>query len=472
MAEFMTWRNKMRLLKKIVIFFILSVSVFTCKEREPINPLDPDNHNTKGQAYTIQANATGIGKVKLHWRKVNEPRVKSYSVYRTSENEAYAHIVDVTDTLFLDTQLLPDKTYSYFYRLIWEDGREIHESPTADVITFNAPTGLTITNVSRNRVEMRWNDLRWLDNYAYCRIYRNSGGEFSIYDSTLSNQYVDTHVNTGITYRYKLIAVGTEGNSSNSSNEGYATPGNHSPVIDSLKPSRPFTNWGEQVSITCYVHDEDNDPITYFWEASDGGTISGSGRTITFEVPKDSVMTHRVRATVTDAYSVGNQDTVVIESSDSVLSENFEDSMLDPRITIQTIGTFNQKSGIYNITNFGSAKAFGFGRSTCGASCFDYFVTNFKITLPESTFISSISFKEMELYGNWGSEGKIYIDGNAISSIENQDFGRQPINDGQADGTYRSRQYPLNRFVTTVELRVTDITNSSEIFIDDLSLHR
>jgi hypothetical protein len=320
----------------IVPFTVLCLLSLTCREREPLNPLDPNNPNTRGQAYTIQATAAGIGKVKVHWRKVSQPEVKSYRVYRSIGGAAASFLVDIADTVLSDAGLQPSAACSYFYRLIWEDGREIQQSPTVGVMTFNAPTGLTVTNVTRNRVEMQWNNLGWLDNYARCRIYRQSGGAFSLYDSASSNQYADIRVDAGVTYHYKLMAVGTDGSQSNYSAEAYGTPGNSAPVIDSVKASQPFTGWGEQAAITCYAHDNDGDPISYSWQALDGGTISGSGRQVTFTVPQDTLFTHRVVVIVSDSYSGGGQSTIAIESAQLVLSENFD---------LYTAGTFPSSGG-------------------------------------------------------------------------------------------------------------------------------
>ncbi|MBD3335821.1 MAG: T9SS type A sorting domain-containing protein [Candidatus Eisenbacteria bacterium] len=156
-----------------------------------------------------------------------------------------------------------------------------------------------------------------------------------------------------------------------------------------------------------------------------------------------------------------------------ILQEDFEDESLDHRITIHTVGSFISQPGIKTMTLFGSAKAFGYGRSTCGASCFDAYVTNLKITLAQPTYVATISFKEMELYGNWGSKGKIYLDGANYSwgsYNENEDFGRQPTNDGYADTEYRSHDFAIDCYVTVIELVVADITNQSEIFLDDLAV--
>jgi hypothetical protein len=160
-----------------------------------------------------------------------------------------------------------------------------------------------------------------------------------------------------------------------------------------------------------------------------------------------------------------------VQASDVILSEDFEDGVLDDRISIETTGTFNSSPRIKDTTNFGNTKAFGHGMSTCAANCFDNYVTNFKITLEDPMYISTISFKEMELFGNWGSKGKIYIDGEAISwgtYNDNEDFGREPTNDYQADTTYRTQSYSINKYATIIEIKVHDITSSSEVFIDDV----
>ncbi|MFZ2630157.1 MAG: DUF1566 domain-containing protein [Desulfosalsimonadaceae bacterium] len=161
-------------------------------------------------------------------------------------------------------------------------------------------------------------------------------------------------------------------------------------------------------------------------------------------------------------------------NSNVILSEDFEAGILDPRISITSGGGFNANPGIKEKTEFGSTKAFGYGMSDCGANCFNDHVTDFRIAFPAPTYISHLSFKEMELFGNWGSGGKIYIDGEAFTPPndplvpESQDFGRKPCNDWQADTDWRIVDIAVNKPSTEILLKVVDITNSSEIFIDDL----
>jgi subtilase family serine protease len=73
----------------------------------------------------------------------------------------------------------------------------------------------------------------------------------------------------------------------------------------------------------------------------------------------------------------------------------------------------------------------------------------------------------MELFGNWGSKGQIYVNG----VFTGQTFGRSPSNDGTPDTQYRQRHYPIDARVKTLEIRVYDITTASEIFIDDVVMY-
>jgi hypothetical protein len=82
----------------------------------------------------------------------------------------------------------------------------------------------------------------------------------------------------------------------------------------------------------------------------------------------------------------------------------------------------------------------------------------------------SMSFKAMELDGNWGSAGRLIVDGEIWPGI---DFSRYPINDLAADMAYRSYQFifgdtPAHR----IEWNVWDVSNSSQVFIDDIALYR
>jgi len=154
--------------------------------------------------------------------------------------------------------------------------------------------------------------------------------------------------------------------------------------------------------------------------------------------------------------------------AETILSESFENGVLDSRISVQTVGTFRNAPGIEPVTQLGSAHAFGFGRSNCGASCFQFHSTALHIVFPEPVYVSSISFKEMELYENWGSGGNVAVDGVAL---ENSYLGRQPYNDRQPDSAPRQHDLPVGKPVKEIVIYVGDITNLSEVFLDDLRIN-
>jgi len=151
--------------------------------------------------------------------------------------------------------------------------------------------------------------------------------------------------------------------------------------------------------------------------------------------------------------------------SGNLLNEDFEDTELDIHIEISKKGSFSDEPGVKQIQEFGSSLAFGFGRSTCNANCFDNYQASLKIEFGKETYISELSFKEMELYGNWGSQGNLYFDGLLYVPVE---LGGSPVNSGIPDTTFQMHEIQLNRRISVIEVVVTDITGSSEIFIDDL----
>ena len=157
------------------------------------------------------------------------------------------------------------------------------------------------------------------------------------------------------------------------------------------------------------------------------------------------------------------------QSQQVILSENFE-GVLNPLITVQSNGTFNSYPGIENNSNFGSTKAFGFGLSTCPASCFSNYTSTLTITFPSPTFADSIKWSEMELLDNWGSEGAIYIDDIFLvgQRVPDSSMGALPPNSRTPDNLPRHQALKVNQCVTTIKFVVVDITNLSKITIDDL----
>lgn len=107
---------------------------------------------------------------------------------------------------------------------------------------------------------------------------------------------------------------------------------------------------------------------------------------------------------------------------------------------MSTTGSFNSLTGIEATSSFGSSKAFGFGISTCGANCFNHHASILRITFGAPTFVSSIQFDEIALCDNWGSDGRIPVDGSSVTG-RSTDFGRLPYDDRRPDGFLRTQRF-------------------------------
>ena len=151
-----------------------------------------------------------------------------------------------------------------------------------------------------------------------------------------------------------------------------------------------------------------------------------------------------------------------------LLQESFENGLLDPRITISTVGTFVKAPGIKAFSLIEGTRAFGFGRSTNRFNSFQNYETNFIIDLGSPTFVQSVTFDEMEVLDNWGSRGEIFLDG--IQVLPTPAFGRSPYNDRQPDTSFRTRTFAVGKSVQRITIQVWDITDLSEIYIDRLAV--
>ncbi len=144
---------------------------------------------------------------------------------------------------------------------------------------------------------------------------------------------------------------------------------------------------------------------------------------------------------------------------------NFEDNLLPPEVTIHKVGDFIAEPGIKPTGHFNSTRAFGFGKTSCTANCWEDATATLRIILPMQNAISRITFDEAELEGNYGSTGYVYVDGHLVNEGV---FERLPWNDLTADADLRHRVLTVNLVGRVIEFKVVDITSSCEMFIDNI----
>ena len=151
-----------------------------------------------------------------------------------------------------------------------------------------------------------------------------------------------------------------------------------------------------------------------------------------------------------------------------IFSEDFEATVLPSCLTMTVRGTFNSAPGIKAGLGTEGSGAFGFGSSTCGSSAFDNYMTTLTLDFGKETYVTRIEFDEMERYGDWGSQGRVLVDGTVVDGLT---FTKPGVNTGVADSEFRHTSLTLNRSLTTISLQVHDITTSSEEFIDNLCVY-
>ncbi len=158
-----------------------------------------------------------------------------------------------------------------------------------------------------------------------------------------------------------------------------------------------------------------------------------------------------------------------------LLQEGFESTM-DPRITVITAGTALLAPGVISTAHFGSSHAFAFGRSYCGVNCFSspygaynqpYF-TIVRITFPSPTAVGNLSFKWAEIGGNWGSQGMVNLDNTVYGTEITHSVGIYPNSNHVFDQSVKTWSHALNQTVSVIDIWVADITNASQVWMDDL----
>jgi hypothetical protein len=303
-------------------------------------------------------------------------------------------------------------------------------------------------------------------------VTTDSIGDYSI-DGIEPGQYIVIVNKNNYITQHVGIAV-TAGNSTRCDIALSTEPSNN-PPNQANNPFPPDAALHQMISLilSWSCSDPDGDPLTYEVKLD---SVNPPIVSVAAHLADTSLLYDDFRSSTTYYWQVIAEDNRGATSASAVwrlttatilLNEDFEDGTLNQYMSIQTTGSFNDLPGIKNTTSFGSTKAFGFGLSSCPADCYYDYETRLIINFPSQVYITSIAFKDMEMYGNWGSGGRIYLDGVAFTG-DWIDFSRLPYNDNQADQAFRSKYFSVDTTASQIILYVGDITTQSEEFIDDL----
>ena len=101
------------------------------------------------------------------------------------------------------------------------------------------------------------------------------------------------------TYTITVTANDGKGGTDTASVAVVVEVGNSPPSITSVVAADSVVAPGESTTVTCTATDADGDTLTYTWSAPDGGSLSGSGASVTWHAPAAET-TYTVEVTVSD----------------------------------------------------------------------------------------------------------------------------------------------------------------------------
>lgn len=152
-----------------------------------------------------------------------------------------------------------------------------------------------------------------------------------------------------------IIAAGCGGGGGDGGGGG---GGNRAPVIASLTPAQQAIWPAGTTQVTCNASDADGDNLTFNWTAPDGGTITGSGATVTFTAPLVAANgVCGVRCEVSDGRGGGDVETVNITVGATVRGRIVSAVTAEPvpgvQVMIDGLTGFTDATGTFSISGVG-----------------------------------------------------------------------------------------------------------------------
>ena len=126
-------------------------------------------------------------------------------------------------TTITDSGLTPDTSYSYTVVAKGKNGMKSKKSNPLTVKTAITPTvtvpdtpvNLTTTSITDTTVDLTWDDVTHTGGIQAYEVYRDG----SLVGSPTTNSYSDTGLTASTQYKYTVVAVGNNNESSSESDE-------------------------------------------------------------------------------------------------------------------------------------------------------------------------------------------------------------------------------------------------------------
>lgn len=158
----------------------------------------------------------------LNWKPpINDgSSITEYRIYRKLIGESYPNspytTTSVSQLSYLDTNVIPGTTYCYVVTAKNSYGESGYSNEVCKKAgKVPGKFTLQITDYGQSFVNLSWNCSPGIDNITcnggypiiYYKIYKSTGGTYSLISTTTYNSFIDFNVTAGITYYYKVSAV-------------------------------------------------------------------------------------------------------------------------------------------------------------------------------------------------------------------------------------------------------------------------
>ena len=163
-------------------------------------------------APTVTITYSDSGKPKLTWSAVSG--AASYRVYRSeSRGTGYSMLGTTTSTSYVNTGAAVGKTYYYRVKAVNSAGTSAYSNIVSGTARTPAPAAPVLkggTSSASGKPQLTWAAVNGAAKYD---VYRSNSadGTFSKVGSTDKTTYVNTGAVKGVTYFYKIRAVGASG---------------------------------------------------------------------------------------------------------------------------------------------------------------------------------------------------------------------------------------------------------------------
>ena len=183
-----------------------------------------------------------------------------------------------------------------------------------------------------------------------------------------------------------------------------------------------------------------------------------------------------------DSLLIPENEPVILEIDFDGINKDYNNFPYRYEIIVNKNGSgIKSDAGIKPCPQLGKSMAFGFGQRHCASGCYKYIENMLYYNQPNSTILrikllkkyhlTYLTFKWVEVGQNWGSIGYVYINGIRMGNIIYNSMGNYPPSNMLKDERLTEYRARLDEFSDKIDFHVFDISNESEIFINDILIY-